>query len=239
MRTFLAACLLSLPILTACGAMPPLDGGKKDVKRPLKMVELDYPVTFTFLSTGETRSPGGSFPPPKTIDCSRLRKKSDAFKDAIEAGALIVRLETPEQVKYTVKDEYGRPVKDKDGQEITKTDNIKSTYGGVLALCKVSSSAIGPDSRRYWIRDLDEYLAKGKDGLVSVVGAQLSHDNQFNLFSELESRLDQYASSNRFSWMLWLTDRTATFTDYAAEVARRKASKPRPTTPAVSAPQTP
>lgn len=231
MRVFFAACLLSLPILTACGAMPPLEGGRKDVKRSLNMVELDYPnVTFNFLSTGEVRQSGGSFPPPKTIDCSRLSVKPDAFKDAIEAGALVVRIQTPLQVTYTVKDKYDQAVKDKDGKEITKVEFIKSTYGGVLALCKVSKSATGPDSRRYWIRGLDKYLADGKDGLVSVVAAELSHNNQLDVFGELlESSLGvprQYTNTNSgaYAWILWLTDRTATFTDYEAEVARRKAS---------------
>jgi hypothetical protein len=230
MRTFFAACFLSLPILTACGAMPPLDlEGEVETKRPLKIVELDYPnVTFTFLSTGEEhRSDGAAFPPPKTIDCSRLRLKSDAFKDAIEAGALLVKIQTPRQVKQIIKNE--------DGKETVKVVNIKPFYGGVLALCNVSENAIGPDSRRYWIRDLDEYLIKGKDGLVSVRAAVLSHDNQFDVLGELiEKRLGvpyQYTSSGPYSWMLWLTDRTTTFTDYEAEVAKRKASTPSATAP--------
>ncbi len=196
------------------------------------MVELDYPVTFTFLSNREERPVGRSFAPPKTIDCSQLRPISDAYKNAIEAGTLIVRIETPPQVTYTPKDEYGRPRKDKDGKEITASTKIKGTYGGVLALCKVSKNAIGPDSRRYWIRELDEHLANGKDGLVSFVGAELSYSNQFNPINELiETGLGvrhTYSSSSTFSWMLWLSDRTATFSDYEAEVARRKAAMPPP-----------
>jgi hypothetical protein len=103
----------------------------------------------------------------------------------------------------------------------------------VLALCKVPKSAIGPDSRRYWIRGLDEYLAKGKDGLVSVVGTTLSYNNQFDdVFGELSklglSQRSTNMSYSSYSSILWLTDRTATFTDYEAEVARRKASTPPP-----------
>lgn len=71
-----------------------------EAKRPLNMVELYSPdIMFTFLSTGKTYHYGDAFPPPKTIDCSRLRLTPDAFKDAIKAGALIVRIKAPPEAK--------------------------------------------------------------------------------------------------------------------------------------------
>ncbi|WP_417909739.1 toll/interleukin-1 receptor domain-containing protein [Candidatus Electronema sp. PJ] len=188
-----------------------------DAKRPLNMVTLDSPdIIFTFLSTGNTYHSGEAFPPPKTIDCSRLRLAPNAFKDAIKAGALIVEIKAPPEAKLIKS--IG-----KDGKENIETVKIKPTYIGVLALCNVSDKAKGPDSRRYWIRGLDEYLAKGKNGLVSVVGAMLSDEDQGTqeiLLKELIENMQremgfayQYADSSSFSWMLWLTDQTATFID--------------------------
>ncbi|MCI5150486.1 MAG: hypothetical protein D3916_14055, partial [Candidatus Electrothrix sp. MAN1_4] len=90
MKKIFTACFLALPLLTSCGPMAPQGG---ETKQPLNTVELQYPnVTFTFPSTRKTYRSGESFPPPKTIDCSGLTLKSDSFKDAIEAGALIVRI---------------------------------------------------------------------------------------------------------------------------------------------------
>ncbi|CAK8718431.1 MAG: hypothetical protein CDV28_10860 [Candidatus Electronema aureum] len=239
MKRFPAVCLLSLPILSACGPLPPLaiDTGA-GAARALNTVDLRQPnVTLTFLSTGKTHRTGDTFPPPKTIDCSRLRFVPDAFKDAIEAGALVVQLQTPPEVK--------KKVVDKDGKETIEIVKIKPTYRGVLALCKVSPRATGAESRSYHIRDLDEYLIKGKDNLVSLAVAPLSQSNQADPFQELlnismgPSFQAISAGRSSYSWMLWLTDNPIIFTDYEAEVARRKASKPRPTTPAVSTPRTP
>jgi hypothetical protein len=211
MKKLFAVCVLPLLTLTACGNIPnillnPIPGDKasnipedKDTKQPLNIVELKHPnVTFIFPS-GKKYPPGEVFPPPKTIDCSKLTLETDSFEDAIEAGALVVRIQTPRKVTYTVKNEKG--------EDIEKVVNIKSVYGGVLALCNVSDRAKGPDSRSYRIRGLDEYLVKGKDGFISVVAAVLKNLGPRN-----------------YSWMLWLTDRTATFTDYEAEMSRRKAS---------------
>ncbi|XOF33638.1 MAG: hypothetical protein ACL93V_16850 [Candidatus Electrothrix sp. YB6] len=223
MEKLLTACFLSLPLLMACGAMHPLEKGG-DTKRALNTVELQYPnVTFTFPSTRKTYRSGESFPPPKTIDCSNLTLKSDSFKDAIEAGALIVRIKTPRQVKQIVKD--------KKGKEIVERVKIKPVYGGVLALCKVSPNATGPDSRSYRIRDLDDRLIKGQNGFISVIGANLSQGNQLpslqdlgkvlNIDTGLSSKSINIGRTN-YSWMLWLTDRTSTFTDYEGEMIMRK-----------------
>jgi hypothetical protein len=250
MRTFFAACLLALPVVTACAPDTPRPFLPKrssfDTKRPLSKVDLDYPnVTFTFLSTNEEHKSGEVFSPPKTIDCSKLALTSDAFEDAIKAGALILKIQTPTQIKQTTKD--------KDGKEITTVIDIKSSYGGVLALCKVSDRAKGPDSRIYRIRGLDDYLVKGKDGNISVVGAVLDYGKKTQadrvedrIGDRVEDRIgdmlkigvlgdiisqnsdlisDKKASSTDYSWMLWLTDRTTTFTNYKAELARSKADK--------------
>lgn len=221
MKKLLTACFLSLPLLMACGPMSPKGG---DTKRPLNTVELQYPnVTFTFPSIRKTYRSGESFPPPKTVDCSNLTLKSDSFKGAIEAGALVVRIQTPRQVK--------KIVTDKKGKEIVERVKIKPVYGGVLALCKVSPHATGPDSRSYRIRDLDDRLIKGQNGFISVIGANLSKSNQlpslqdvgkiFNFDLGASSKSINIGSAN-YSWMLWLTDRTSTFTDYQGEMVRRK-----------------
>ncbi|MCI5142661.1 MAG: hypothetical protein D3909_13260 [Candidatus Electrothrix sp. ATG1] len=205
-------CLLMLPILTAC-AKPSLERMK-----PLTTVELNYPnSTFTFLSTGKKYRSGSVFPPPKIIDCSKLDLDSDAFEDAIEAGAPILRIHTPRQIKRIVKDEEGKPV--------TETVKINPVYGGVLALCKVSDNATGPDSRSYRIRGLDDYLLKGRDGRVSVVGAIPGQGNSTDFIENLmggKVSVSQLTGSATYSWMLWLTDRTTTFTNYKAEMERRR-----------------
>ena len=218
MKKLFIVCVLTPIALTACNNIPTINipttistmMDKIDVPtmgdtEPLNIVELKYPnATFIFPSGKKFRA-GAVFPPPKTIDCSNLTLKTDSFEDAIEAGALVVRIQTPSKVKQIFMGE--------DGKEFTKTVKIKPVYGGVLALCNVSVRATGPDSRSYRIRGLDNHLAKGRDGLISVVGAVLDLD---------------YGSRD-YSWMLWLTDRTATFTDYEAEVSRRKV----PTTPKI------
>jgi len=250
MRTLFAACLLALPIATACAPDTPRPFLPKnssfDNRRPLTKVELDYPnVTFKFLSTDEEHKSGEVFAPPKTIDCSKLTLTSDAFEDAIKAGALIVKIQTPPQVMHIFKD--------KDGRDIKEAIPIKPLYGGVLALCKVSDRAKGPDSRIYRIRGLDEYLVKGKDGNISVVGAVLEYGKKTQadrienrIGDRVEDRIgdmlnigvlgdmisknsdlisDKSSRSADYSWMLWLTDRTTTFTNYEAELARSKAKK--------------
>ncbi|MCI5133346.1 MAG: hypothetical protein D3904_17995, partial [Candidatus Electrothrix sp. EH2] len=99
-------CLFVLSILTACAKLP------AETKRPLNTVEINYPgVTFTFLPpVRRTYRSDQVFPPPKTIDCSNIALDSDAFEDAIEAGAPIVRIHTPRQVKRIVKNKEGKPV---------------------------------------------------------------------------------------------------------------------------------
>lgn len=206
-------CLFALFILTACTKLP------TDTKRPLNTVEINYPnVTFTFLPpVGRTYRSDQVFPPPKTIDCSNIALDSDAFEDAIEAGALIVRIHTPRQVKQIVKNKEGKPV--------TESVKIKPIYGGVLALCTVPDSATGPDSRSYRIRGLDEYLLKGRDGRVSVVGAIPGKGNSTDFIENLmggKVSVSQLTGTEEYSWMLWLTDRTTTFTNYKAEMERRK-----------------
>jgi hypothetical protein len=116
----------------------------------------------------------------------------------------------------------------------------------VLALCKVSPRATGPDARSYSIRELDDRFINGQNGIISAIGGKLSQNsNQADPFQEFlnismgPSFKAVSAGGHSYSWMLWLSDRTATFTDYEVEVARRKASKPRPTTPVVPAPRTP
>lgn len=204
MKKIFTLWILPLFILTGCAnfpeiKIPELDIQSGDTKKPLNTVELKHPnVTFIFPS-GETYRSGDVFTPPKTVDCSKLTLKPDSFEDAIEAGALVVRIQTPTKVTHITKN--------KEGKEIKEVVSIKPVYGGVLALCNVSDRATGPDSRSYRIRGLNDYLVKGKEGFVSVVGAVLSG----------------YISRD-FSWMLWLTDRTATFTDYEAEVSRRRVS---------------
>ena len=229
MKRLLAACVVPMSILTACAGNQAISPLSTEEKKPLSKVEINYPVTFTLLSGGRTL--GKVFPPPKTIDCSRLAPKPDTFKDAIESGALTLRIQTQRQVK--------RRVIDKNGNETTEFVKIKPVYGGVLALCEVSERAIGLDSRSYNIRSLDDYLIMGRDGKISVIGAQLKYkksgsnifgnmlENKINTF---ESQLSNYGIPNPFkgsgsgdySWMLWLTDRTTTFSNYEAEVKRRK-----------------
>ncbi len=204
-------CLLMLPILTSCANL-------SENKRALGMVELNYPnSTFTILSTGKKYRSGNVFPPPETIDCSKLALDSDAFEDAIDLGALLVRIHTPRQIK--------RIVKNKDGEPVTESVKINPVYGGVLALCKVSKNATGPDSRSYRIRGLDDYLLKGRDGRVSVVGAIPGQGNSTDFIENLMGgavSVSQLTGSSTYSWMLWLTDRTTTFTNYKAEMERRR-----------------
>lgn len=204
-------CLLMLPILTAC-AKPSLERMK-----PLTTVELNYPnSTFTFLSTGKKYRSGAVFSPPKTIDCSKLALDSDAFEDAIDAGAPIVRIHTPRQIKRIVKNEAGEP--------ITESVKINPVYGGVLALCKVSEDATGPDSRSYRIRGLDDYLLKGRDGRVSVVAAIPGRDDRPSFKEELidgKINMLQMTAPVEYSWMLWLTDQAATFTNYKEKMFER------------------
>ncbi|MDM8547932.1 hypothetical protein QUF61_15700 [Candidatus Venteria ishoeyi] len=221
MKKIFAVCLLPLFTLTGCVNVPNIKLSSGDAKKPLNTTELRHPnVKFTFQDTGKTYRSGSSFTPPKTIDCSKLNLKPDSFEDAIEAGALVVRIETPKQVRVRIQTPQQnqlprffnkQPINNKEDKETYKVVNIKPVYGGVLALCNVSESATGPDSRSYRIRGLNDYFVKGKDGLVSVVGAVLNGG----------------FASRDYSWMLWLTDRTATFTDYHAEMSRRKL----PTTP--------
>lgn len=221
MKKFFAACVVPVSLLTACAGNPTLPS--LETKHPLDQVEVNYPVTFEY----NGRRLGKVFSPPKTIDCSGLTLKSDSFENAIEAGALVVRIETPRQVKQVVID--------KGGKEIVERVNIKPVYGGVLALCNVSERAKGLDSRSYNIRELDNYLVMGKDGLVSVAGAELKYGSH-SLSSKLDEIIGnninrfggQFGSSNLFtgsgdySWMLWLTDRSTTFSNYEAEVKRRQ-----------------
>jgi hypothetical protein len=253
MKTIFAACLLMLPIATACVPNTTTDSLKpsfkqRGTKRPLTKVHLDYPnVTFKFLSTNEEHKSGDVFAPPKTIDCSKLTLTPDAFEDAIKAGALIVDIQTPPEVKRIFKNEYG--------QTTTEAVPIRPRYGGVLALCKVSDRAKGPDSRIYRIRSLDDRLISGRDGNISVIGAELRYGKKTQsdrigdriedrVGDSIEDRIgdmlggfSKMVSDNRdlisnknapsadYSWMLWLTDRTTTFTNYEAELARSKAKK--------------
>jgi hypothetical protein len=237
MKKLFAACAVPMFILTACAGnqtMSSLSMPSLEEKKPLDKVEVNYPVHFSLLSGGRTL--GKVFRPPKTIDCSRLSPKPEAFKDAIEAGAITLRIQTQRQVK--------RRVIDKDGNETTEFVKIKPVYGGVLALCNVSERAIGLDSRSYNIRGLDDYLIMGRDGKISVIGAQLKYkESGPNIFgkmleskvntleSQLDSKLGNYgiidhlfkgSGSGDYSWMLWLTDRSTTFSNYEAEVKRRK-----------------
>jgi hypothetical protein len=222
MRKFFAACVVPVSILTACANKPTLPS--LETKHPLDQVEVNYPVTFEY----NGRRLGKVFSPPKTIDCSGLTLESDSFEDAIEAGALILRIQTQRHVKLRMKDE--------NGNETTKIVDIQPTYGGVLALCNVSERAKGPDSRSYNIRDLDDVLIMGKGGLVSVAGGELKYgshtlSSKFDeiIGSKINKLGGQFGASNLFtrgsgdySWMLWLTDRSTTFTNYEAEVARRE-----------------
>ena len=85
------ACLFILLTLTACQTNPtkPQSRGGK----PLDNVELNYPgITFTFPETGETYGSGEAFPPPRTIDCSKLKLNTNNFEDAIKAGDLVFRI---------------------------------------------------------------------------------------------------------------------------------------------------
>lgn len=230
MKRFSAVYLLLLPILSACGPLPPLaiDTGA-GAKRALNTVDLRQPnVTLTFLSTGKKYKTGDTFPPPKTIDCSHLsidgKDGTDKFKDAIEAGALVVQIQTPPVAK--------QKVIDKDGKETIETVKIKPTYSGVLALCTVSPRATGPESRSYHIRDLDDRFINGQNGNISAIGGRLEHNSsQVDPFQELlninmGSSLKAISGGRyTYSWMLWLTDNLVLFPDYEAEVARRKAKR--------------
>lgn len=254
MRTLFAACLFTLPIITACAPEKPIPSVPKrssfETRRALDNVELNYPhITLEFVSTGEKHSSDDDnvFPPPRTIDCSKLDREPDGYKDAIKAGALIVRIHTPSQVMQRIITQ--------EGKEITKPIPIKPLYGGVLALCKVSKKAKGLDSRSYNIRDLDNYLVMGRGGKISVLGAELTYKKKTQadrIGDRIEDRVgdtiedrigdmlggfSKMVSDNRdlfsdksthsadYSWMLWLTDRTTTFTNYEAELARSKAKK--------------
>lgn len=226
MKKFVFACVIPVITLTGCGGGTLPSGG-----RALDNVEMMHPkVSLTFLDSGKKYSPNDTFLPPKAIDCSGLTLKSDSFKDAIEAGALLVKLQTPTKINQTiiVKDDDGNAVKDKDGNDVQKTITVrvKPNYGGVLALCKVSERATGPDSRSYRIRGLDKYLIRGKDGFVSVIGAVLNHKKPTKTGIGIIDQLNSRAPSN-FSWMLWMSDRMSTFTNYADEVSRRRVEEAR------------
>lgn len=221
MRKFFAACVVPVSILTACANKPTLPSLEE--KHPLDQVEVNYPVTFEY----KGRKLGKVFSPPKTIDCSSLTLESDSFEDAIEAGSLVLRIQTQRHIK--------RRVKDKNGNDTTEIVKIQPTYGGVLALCNVSDRAKGLDSRSYNIRDLDNVLIMGKDGLVSAAGGELkygSHTLSSTLDKIIESNINRFggqfgapklfSGSGDYSWMLWLTDRSTTFTNYEAEVKRRR-----------------
>ncbi|MCI5137144.1 MAG: caspase family protein [Candidatus Electrothrix sp. AR1] len=191
----------------------------RDKKWPLNAVELNYPnTTFSFPSIGKKYQSGATFSPPKTIDCSNLALKTDSFKDAIKAGALFVRINTPQQIKSIVKN--------REGESVTEAVKIKPVYGGVLALCNVSKYAKGPDSRSYNIRGLDDYLIMSRNGKISVVGAVSKKGELTNLVEKTSGYivdiLHQFTDSNDYSWMLWLTDRPTIFTNYEAELASRK-----------------
>lgn len=203
--------LLVLPLVTACANL-------SENKRPLSLVEFNYPnSTLTFLDKMKVYRSGDAFPPPNTIDCSKLALDSDAFKDAIDAGALLVKINTPRQIKRIVKNEKDEPV--------TESVKINPLYGGVLALCNVSANATGPDSRSYRIRGLDDYLLKGRDGLVSVVGAIPGQGNGADFIESVmggQVSVARLTGSAEYSWMLWLTDRTTTFSNYKEELERRR-----------------
>lgn len=175
---------------------------KKEALKSLATVEMNNPGVSIRLPSGKIHRSGhssGVFLAPKAIDCSGLSVQPDHFKRAIEAGAMIVDFKTPSVIvqKKEIEDKKTGKV------EVKKEKvSIKSSYGGVLALCKISPNAKGPDSRSYRIRDLNNYLVKGKNGFVSVVASQLN--------------------TRESSWMLWLTDRKPIFTEYAADVAERQ-----------------
>jgi hypothetical protein len=228
MKKIYSACVFLLLTFTACHTIPIGKTFPGNGMRPLGTVELIQPgVSFIFPS-GKKYETGAVFAPPKTIDCSGLALQPDGFRSAIDAGALIIKLQTPPKIERVFKNESGK--------ETTEVVKIKPAYGGVLALCNVSDRASGPDSRSYRIRGLDEYLIKGKDGLISVVGAVIdigagqsnsrvtsADPLQLLLNGALGGAADishyQHSPTTGFSWMLWLTDRTVTFTDYQTEVA--------------------
>ncbi len=190
--------------LTACGGLPIEDTFGKIVppsttkpvgeREALDNGEINQPGLSIIFDNGEIYASGEAFDPPKTIDCSKIPLDTDAFEDAIDAGAPIVEIKTPREATRLVKTE----TKD-DGEPVVtqETVSINPFYGGVLALCEVAENAKGPDSRTYRIRGLDEWLIKGKDGFISVVGAKLSNDE--------------------YSWMLWMSDRGTIFKNYLNE----------------------
>jgi len=213
MKEIFSICIFPLLALTACQNMPIDFSGFSAPKRPLNLVELEHPkIKLTFQATGKTHRSGDTFDPPNTIDCSKLTLKSDSFKGAIEAGALLVKIKTPRKVKIEIQtpqqtQRFFEQKSQRKQEQTYETVKIKPFYGGVLALCNVSESATGPDSRSYRIRSLDEYFVKGKNGHVAVVGAVLGGG---------------FAKS--YSWMLWISDRTTTFTNYEDDWSIRKAS---------------
>lgn len=217
MRILFSAAIAAL-VCTACETVP-IDGAQlssSDMK-PLDSVIINQQgVEFEFLSVegNPVYKSGEAFSPPKTIDCSDLEMSSEAYSDAIDAGASLVRIKTPAQVQTTI---------EVPGQEArTEMVTINPIYGGVLALCTVSERAKGPDSRNYNIRGLDEFLVKGKDGLISAVGAVLEVEAKQPSFMDalVASQTGVPVSTgptNAYSWMLWMTDRSTIFTNYAAE----------------------
>lgn len=199
--------ILSLT-LSACGGLPIEDTlGKIAPVKPagekhaLDNVEINQPGLSIIFDGNETYASGQAFFPPKTIDCGKVRLDTAAFENAIDAGAPIVEIKTPRKATRLVTTE----VNDK-GEPVVKeeTVTIKPFYGGVLALCNISENAKGPDSRTYRIRGLDEWLIKGKDGFISVVGAKL--DN------------------GEYSWMLWMSDRSSIFKNYQKDSSTESVS---------------
>lgn len=199
--------ILSLT-LSACGGLPIEDAFSNIApvkpageKHALDNVEINQPGLSIIFDGNETYASGQAFFPPKTIDCGKIRLDTAAFEDAIDAGAPIVEIKTPKkatQITTTKAKDDGEPIVTKE------TITIKPFYGGVLALCNISESAKGPDSRTYRIRGLDEWLIKGKDGFISVVGARL--DN------------------GEYSWMLWMSDRPSIFKNYQKDLSAKNVS---------------
>lgn len=169
-------------------------------------------VEFEFLDSGETYRTGETFLPPETIDCSDLTLSPSDYDEAISKGASIVRIQTPSVAKRIVANRD-------DGRTVEESVQIRPYYGGVLALCNVSSRAKGMDARSYNIRGLDEYFVKGSDGRISVVAAVVDVEPRSSGLFDAVIVSGNSSSSSRptkqYSWMLWLTDRSTLFTDRA------------------------
>lgn len=209
-KRILGLAVLSIT-LTACGGLqieetigklaPPSTSGPAGERQALDNAEINQPGLSIIFDNNEVYASGEAFSPPKTINCSKLPLDTDAFEGAIDAGAPIVEIKTPRKATRLVKTETKE-----DGEPVVtqETVTIKPFYGGVLALCDVAENAKGPDSRTYRIRGLDEWLIKGKDGFISVVGAKLNN--------------------GEYSWMLWMSDRRTIFKNYLNEKESQTAS---------------